>query len=525
MKICNIKIKSRLEKDGQFRNLIYKFFLKNYFVAWIANLGVVPLFLLAAFLLAPAFFFFLNLLFVVTHVLETIYKLPYRNRSISSFYNNFKPYFLPIKSSCVKGIFLCILLMTPRTLLLASENTEDIILAKGQTQELNLSTIEKFNIGNKDVVSYRFNEKTKKLLIRGAQLGHSEILIWNKDKSLKSYQVYIISKHQEAKFLHLAELSSHFGLSAKILIPHLKISGTINKLATYLNYKKLLLQNDGIILDEVKLSSELRNKIFANIYSRFFEDYKESINCQDEYSTITCFYPENESPSESLKKYLIQKFQVIFIHKNNQQLKVNYQLKMKLIQLEQLDGEDLRLGLEQVSGNLSDFLSIPIEKIVQKNQVLLSQKKVRLSTLAEPQTLIRSQTPAEMQIGADIPFKSTSVNNLTTTEWKFAGLKIKVELENLGDQLKINYEAELTQPSNDSSGVASIGGSKEKSSVVIPLNKAVKIFQLSLRTDGKSTDQLPFLNAIPILGELFKSKSNQSNYKTITGIIEVNIYE
>ena len=57
----------------------------NYFVAvfavavsvvgWIENLGVVPLFLFSAFLLAPAFFAFLNLLFVVTHVLETIGKL------------------------------------------------------------------------------------------------------------------------------------------------------------------------------------------------------------------------------------------------------------------------------------------------------------------------------------------------------------------------------------------------------------------------------------------------------------------
>jgi len=73
--------------------------------------------------------------------------------------------------------------------------------------------------------------------------------------------------------------------------------------------------------------------------------------------------------------------------------------------------------------------------------------------------------------------------------------------------------------------MTSIGGNKEKSSVVIDLKKPVKIFQLSLKTEGKSTDKLPFLNAIPLLGELFKSKSNQSNYKTITGIIEVEEHE
>src|SRR5687767_5560463 len=88
---------------------------KNYFlaavavvfaaVAWIANLGVVPLFFISDFLLEPIFFFFLALLFSVTHVLETIRQL-LRYRSRNSRFFNFKPYVLPIKSLCVKGIFL-----------------------------------------------------------------------------------------------------------------------------------------------------------------------------------------------------------------------------------------------------------------------------------------------------------------------------------------------------------------------------------------------------------------------------------
>lgn len=46
----------------------------NYFT-WIANLGVVPLFLFDAFLLAPAAFFLFALLTFVTPVLETMIKL------------------------------------------------------------------------------------------------------------------------------------------------------------------------------------------------------------------------------------------------------------------------------------------------------------------------------------------------------------------------------------------------------------------------------------------------------------------
>ena len=520
MNIINMKKKSnRFIKNGCFN--LNDQWVKNYFTAWIANLGVVPLFLLAAFLLAPAFFFFLNLLFVVTHVLETICKLPYRFRSSISLFNNFKPSFLPIKSLCVKGILLTICLVIALKGPYAEAKSVDLIISRGQSIEIPLDDMEKFNVGNRQVLTYRLNEKNKKLLIRGGQLGHSEILVWNRNKSIETYQVFVVSKQQEAKMLHLASEISHLDLSTQIMIPHLKVTGVISNFPFYLNYKKILTQNSGIIIDEVSLSSELKNKIFAGVYTLFFEDYSDSIKCSCEYSLITCFYSENEALGVLTNKYLTEKYKLLLIPKNNQQFKKNYRIKIKLILLEQLDGEDLRLGLEQVSGSLSDFLSLGVEKIVQKNQVLLAQKKVHLSTLAEPQTLVRSLSPAEVQIGAEIPFKNINGNNSQSTDWKFAGLKIKILLENFGDKLKINYETELTQPSVDASGATSIGGNKEKSSIVISLKTAVKIFQISLKSEGKATDQMPFLNAIPILGELFKSHSNQNNFKTITGIIEV----
>jgi hypothetical protein len=168
--------------------------MKNYFVAvfavavvvgWIENLGVVPLFLFSAFLLAPAFFAFLNLLFVVTHVLETIGKLlysrDYYHRRINTnifnnHYNtNFKLSFLPIFGQCVKGIFGFLLLNLMLTGTYAQ--AEDYILSRGQSMTLKLPQMVKFNVGNKEVLTYKLNESNKTLLIRGTSLGTSEILV------------------------------------------------------------------------------------------------------------------------------------------------------------------------------------------------------------------------------------------------------------------------------------------------------------------------------------------------------------
>jgi hypothetical protein len=527
-KMIRLKIKSRQNSGGLYNKIL----IKNYFeagAAWIANLGVVPLFLLAAFLLAPMFFFFLSLLFVVTHVLETIRQLLFRYRSNKPHYLNFKPSFLPVKSLCVKkflclnrGKFLIVCTILSVNPVYATVKSHNLVLARGQSSEIAVPGLTKFNIGNREVVTYSYNEKNNKMLIRGARIGHSELLVWNKDHSVESFQIFVVSKNQESKFLHLAEMATGLGLDSEILIPNIRFFGTLKNLKQYLDYKKIQEQNKELIMDEVTIETVLMNKIIAEVYSSFFDEYKENVKCKAEFSEIICSYPENESPSESVKKFLGDKFKVTLIQKNNQQLKKNYHLKLKLIQLEQMDGEDLRLGLEQMSGSLADFMTLPLEKIIQKNQVLLAQKKVRMNTLAEPQTLLRALTPADVQIGADIPFKSVNSNNVSSTDWRFAGLKIHILLENMGDQLKLNFETELTQPTTDTAGLTSIGGNKEKSSVVLDLKKPTRIFQISLKTEGKSTDQMPFLNAIPLLGELFKSKSNQSNYKTITGIIEVD---
>lgn len=505
---------------------------KNYF-AWIANLGVVPLFLFSAFLFAPAFFFFLNLLFVVTHVLETIRKLLYSydfRRRINTYIFNltqrwdFKPSFLPVFCSCVKEIFT---LGTLIILLTASESSdlqasEDHILSRGQSMSLKLPELKRFNVGNKEVLSYKFNERSKTLTVRGAKIGYSEILIWEGRDDPRKLQFFVISKVQEAKFFHLAELLGGLGLTTKIHLPHLQVSGVVTSLKQYLQYKKIQAQSQELILDEVEIEPKLKNQILADIYQLFFNDYKESIRCQSLYSEVSCQYPSNEAPGESLKKYLGDKYKVVFIEHNNQKLKSNYSFKLKLIQLEQMDGEELRLGLEQLSANLADLFSTPINKIVEKNMVLLSQKKVQMNTLAEPSGLIRPMSPAEFQIGADVPF--TTVNKegtLTQTQWQFAGLKVKILIENFGDKIKISYETELTKPSFDSSTQSSISGNKEKSTVVIDLKKPTQLFQISLKTDAKGVDQMPFLNRIPLLGELFKSKSAQNNYKMITALIEV----
>ncbi len=493
---------------------------------WIANLGVVPLFLLSAFLLAPAFLAFLNLLFVVTHVLETIGKLLY-NRIFDSGINtnifslltlkSFKPFFLPIKSPCVKGFFIFLALIASSQTTMA----QDIVIGKGESAILPISPLGQFSVGNKEVLSYKFQENNKSLMIRGAKIGNSEVVLWKKgaDKP-EIIQVFVISKMQESKILQLSQALRGLGLETEMSLPHLRVKGLIKEKFQYLTYKKILKKHGEVLIDETRLDFGLKKTLLTDVYLILLNDYKDQTKCTFESSLFRCFYPANEKISEALKSNLEQEFAVQFIETSAQKLAQNYWYKIKIVQLEQLDGEEIKLGLEELNTSLGEIIKLPINQIIEKNTILLSQKKVSMSTLAEPSGMIRPTAPAEFQVGAEVPFQSVSKDgSATQLQWQFAGLKIKLDIENMGEKLKANYEAELTKPSSETNG--SISGSKGKSSIVAELKTPIILFQMSLKTDALGTNQLPYLNRIPIIGELFKSKSSQSNFKTITAILEI----
>lgn len=156
--------------------------------------------------------------------------------------------------------------------------------------------------------------------------------------------------------------------------------------------------------------------------------------------------------------------------------------------------------------------------------MLLNEEHLNISTLAEPVINTNLRTETLISLGSDIPYHSyDQQKNSTSTSWHFSGLKIKMKLEAVNDQVKIEYETELSKPNSDVQSGSS--GSKSKSSLVVKLNSASTLFEISMKTTNQDSSELPLLNKIPILGNLFKSKSNSENYKKIYAIIEVNPHE
>jgi hypothetical protein len=473
------------------------------YLAWTANLGVVPLLRLAAFLLAPIAFFFALRRFSVTAVLEAI------NISLNDSQLISKLKTLTIRLLFVKAIVIACGAKT------YSNEVQDIIMAKGEQKELILENVKNFSVGNKDVISFKFNSRKNTLLIKGKQIGFSDLIIWSKKKQIK-YSIYVLSKEKLLKSYQIAETLKNLNLQIDIKGPVMNVSGGVGPINDYLYLHQIKRQYPGHLFFKVTLTSELKNLIVGKIYEELYNLGLKKFSCKNDGLEIDCFY-EGKTDGKYLKQ-LEELYFVKLIEKESSLKRKNYLLKLKLFQLERTDGQELQFGLDQIQAKVEDFFQLDVKKIIQDNFVFLKEENTELSTLAEPEIIVNLNHEQTIEIGSEIPFQNLDTRNqqvISTTDWKFAGLKIKTKIDEFGGKIKITYETEFTRPSE-----GAISGSREKSSLIISPGENVKVFKIGFQTLGKNSRGIPLLNKIPILKYLFESKSDQQTYKEIYGYLK-----
>ena len=477
------------------------------YLTWISNLGVVPLFLLAAFLFAPiAFFLFLRRVSVIA-VLEAI--------NISRWITN---YFLNLKllNLARSLLFVKVLLGLP-TAANAQNHQTDIILAKGEQKELNFPQLKKLSVGNSSVISHKLIKN--KLLIKGKKIGFSDLIIWG--EAPVKYNIYVLSKQKYLKTIQLADALRNLSLQIDIKGPMITAQGEVSDFGDYLYLHKIKKQFKDQVFFKVKLSPSLRNLIIGHIYKKLYQNGFSKVSCNNEWLDVNCFY--EGSHNKKIIKQLISSHAVDLFEQDSNLAQKNYQLKMKIVQVESLDGKEIRLGLDKLSASVSDIFEYGLRRLIDDNFILLTESKINLSTLAEPEMIVNLNHPQLIEIGSQIPFQNITPQHssvIAPIDWKFAGLRIMTNVSASYGKLLLKYSSEFSRPVG-----SGISGSKEESSVILTPGESVKIFQIGFKTTSLGKDKIPYLSEIPILKHLFTSTSSSETYKHIYGFIQLEEIE
>lgn len=472
--------------------------------SWIANLGVVPLLRLAAFLLAPIALCLALRRFSVTAVLEAINISSRKNHHLSN---------LKLLNLTITLLFVKVLLLLPGASH-AITSPSDVVLAKGEQKEILVPGLKNFSIGNPEVISYKYLPKAGKILIKGKKVGFTDLLVWT-PKGRLSFSLYVLSKQKFLKTFQLADALKNMNLSIDIRGPIMTASGVLNDFSDYLYLQKIKGQFQDQVFFKISVDPRLRNHIIGQVYKKLFANGFSGISCQTDWLDILCFY-EGDHNTELLKQ-LSSFYRVSFIHQESRQRRKNYRLRLKLLQLEQLDGREIHLGLDMLKSKMSDLFDFGVRKLIDDNYLFLSQSKMDLSTIAEPEMVVNLNSPHVVEIGSQIPYQNLGVqsgNVIAPIDWRFAGLRIKSKLTQSYGKLLLDYETEFSRPVDHA-----ISGSKEASSALLVPNIPIKIFQIGFQTTSKGRQGVPLISQIPILKHLFESKSDQRTYKQIYGYV------
>lgn len=478
--------------------------------SWTANLGVVPLFLFAAFLLAPAALCFALRRFSVIAVLEAINISSKKILVIS----NFK-----LLNLTISLLFVKVFLVLPSASY-ASVTPSDVILAKGEQKELPFINLKNFSVGNPEVISYKWLPKQGKLLIKGKKVGFTDLVIWTK-QGKEVFSLYVLSKQKFLKTFQLADALKNLNLSIDIKGPVMTASGSLSDFGDYLYLQKIKGQFQEQVFFKITLDPKLRNHIIGQVYKKLYANGFSSVTCQADWLDIMCFYEGQNN--EALLKQMASFYRISFIQQDSRLKHKNYRLKLKLIQLEQMDGREIHVGLDKFKASLRDLFDFGMRKLIDDNFVFLSQSKLDLSSLAEPELVVNLNSPQIIEIGSQIPYQNVGVQGssvIAPIDWRFAGLRIKSKITESYGKLLLDYETEFSRPVDQA-----ISGSKEVSSALLEIGVPMKIFQIGFQTNSKNRQGIPFISSIPILKHLFESKSDQKTYKQIYGYVIIEAVE
>ncbi len=480
----------------------------NYFSLWIANLGVDPLLSSMFFLAFPAFFLLSFLLHLVCIVFEAIIlPLPL----FKTFNCKFRPLFLSISKSYVKVFLVCYVIMGRCNIGYAS-NIKEIFISVGEQVEISRATIKKYSVGNKDVIKHKFRPKHQQILIKGKKIGFSDLVLWKK-RQKETFHIYVISKKKQLEQITLIESLKKMNLSIRTQGDIVYVYGEISTEEQFLLVNKIKEQKHQNLILNIKLTKDLRNKLFSKVYISLYASGAQKVICRNLGIKVLCSIQGLSLNSSSII-HLKENFFINFTDQLSRLDDKNFQASFKIVQIETSSADHYKLGVSSISARVKDLMFS--QKILNDELIKIGKTNASIKVLAEPQTTLILDEKANIQLGGEIPFSKKGTNQEDILEWKFYGLKISAALKNKNGKPLVQFETELTSPSEKS-----ISGSKGKSSVYIEENEYVKLFEVGYQVDSYSSAYLPILGEIPILKSLFSSNEDVDSYKHIICYIKM----
>src|SRR5690606_22973635 len=114
----------------------------------------------------------------------------------------------------------------------------------------------------------------------------------------------------------------------------------------------------------------------------------------------------------------------------------NYEIKYQIIQIDSLQNKTIKLGIDEISLKIHNILNSTTEDLDQF--LKLNHQMLNGKIVASPMIMTVLDQVNQIELGSTIPFQEQTQFG-TTTQWKFAGLKVKNTLTNVNNKLALKF--------------------------------------------------------------------------------------
>lgn len=174
------------------------------------------------------------------------------------------------------------------------------------------------------------------------------------------------------------------------------------------------------------------------------------------------------------------------------------------------------LGLEAATSGLA--LGFFDGSFLLSAELLAMQTDGKLEIVSQPKVITTNGKPAVIKAGQEVPTRTIDSDGETTVEWKEVVLKLDVVPQIIpGD--KVLLELIITEDTvgevYDELGNRLINKQELRTSIVVNDGETVVLGGVLQKQSSESVSKTPFLGDLPVLGNLFKSRTGSSEKREL----------
>jgi pilus assembly protein CpaC len=264
-----------------------------------------------------------------------------------------------------------------------------------------------------------------------------------------------------------------------------------------------------------EMRAQISDDLKSLIKSKFKTILKEHSlpNIKIEFNKRIQLHVSNRFNQFEKLQQLIQKFGISIV-KDSTTLDLDPLIKVQITVAEIKRDESMKLGInwpDTYSAQVLPRTKDPLNPLVM-SAVALDRNGIG-KVLASPNILCRSGKEAKFEAGGEFPIKIIS-SRVQDVVWKKYGIILKVKpLADHSGRMRISLETEVSSIDMDKAvdGIPALFTNRVNSHFDLTETKTIALSGLIKNESSETTQGLPGLSRIPILGSLFSSKDFREN--------------